>query len=71
MNNNMHNVLDLRYKKPLTFTENLDRAEYGAWWYALGFIVLVVGFTYIAWLDSGCELSGVMTWGGKVCVEVL
>ena len=39
------------------------------------FIYFVVAFSlaigYLVWLDSGCELSGVMTWEGKVCVESL
>jgi hypothetical protein len=26
---------------------------------------------YVIWLDSGCELTGVMTWQGKVCLENL
>ena len=34
-------------------------------------IVLAFGIAYLAWLDSGCELTGAMTWGGKVCVEDL
>jgi hypothetical protein len=30
-------------------------------------VALAVG--YMAWLDSGCEVVGVMTWHGKVCAE--
>lgn len=38
----------------------------------IGFaIVLLLGFGYMIWLDTGCELSGVMTWHGKVCAENL
>ena len=29
--------------------------------------LLALGIGYIMWLDSGCALSGIMTWGGKVC----
>lgn len=28
---------------------------------------LSLGIAYLLWLDSGCGLSGIMTWGGKVC----
>ena len=36
------------------------------------FIVLVVlGISYLVWLNSGCNLAGVMTWNGKVCFEEL
>lgn len=32
------------------------------------FIALaVIAVIYIVWLDAGCELTGVMTWSGKVC----
>ncbi len=30
--------------------------------------LLAVGIAYLTWLDSGCELNGVMTWHGKECV---
>ena len=32
---------------------------------------MVLGASYMVWLDSGCELNGVMTWEGKVCFERL
>lgn len=32
-------------------------------------IILALGLTYIVWLDAGCELSGAMTWHGKVCIN--
>jgi len=35
----------------------------------LSLLALSLGFFYIAWLDMGCPTNGVMTWGGKVCVE--
>jgi hypothetical protein len=31
-------------------------------------VVLALGFGYLKWLDHGCPLNGVMTWGGKECV---
>lgn len=34
-------------------------------------IVLALGIAYLAYLDAGCRLSGVMTWHGKVCAENL
>lgn len=37
---------------------------------AIGFVIaLSLGLGYIVWLDAGCELSGVMTWQGKVCIN--
>lgn len=39
--------------------------------YAAFAIILALGLGYIVWLDSGCSLSGAMTWHGKVCVENL
>lgn len=33
--------------------------------------LVVAGFAYLFYLDRGCELGGVMTWQGKVCVENL
>lgn len=33
--------------------------------------LLLLGIGYVVWLDYGCELSGAMTWHGKVCVEQL
>lgn len=34
-------------------------------------LVLVLGIAYLAYLDAGCSLNGVMTWHGKVCAENL
>lgn len=39
--------------------------------YVIFFTILALSFGYLLWLDSGCELSGAMTWHGKVCVESL
>lgn len=30
--------------------------------------LLALGISYLVWLDAGCELNGVMTWAGKVCI---
>lgn len=33
-----------------------------------GFIIAIsLGIGYIVWLDAGCDISGAMTWQGKVC----
>ena len=32
-------------------------------------ITLFILIGYSIWLDSGCEIAGVMTWSGKVCEE--
>lgn len=34
-------------------------------------LLFALGIGYIVWLNAGCELSGVMTWQGKVCAEDL
>lgn len=31
--------------------------------------LLILGLAYMAWLDNGCELSGIMTWEGKYCIN--
>lgn len=38
---------------------------------ALFLILLALGAYYLAWLREGCELTGVMTWHGKVCLDEL
>jgi len=32
-------------------------------------ILFIAGFAYLLWLDSGCGISGMMTWAGKVCMN--
>lgn len=36
-------------------------------WAGFG-VLLVAGFLYMVWLDYGCAISGVITWGGKMCI---
>lgn len=37
---------------------------------AVVFLILIaLGIGYLVWLDSGCKLSGVMTWHGKECIN--
>lgn len=31
--------------------------------------LFAAGMSYLLWLDAGCDISGVMTWEGKVCFE--
>ena len=34
-------------------------------------VFLVLGLSYLSWLNDGCELNGVMTIEGRVCAEDL
>lgn len=64
----MSKILDLR--KPAEI--EIDYSTPDLSWlaaYALAAIVLIAGFAYLYWLDSGCALNGVMTWTGKVCIN--
>ncbi len=40
-----------------------------SYWLTLA-ALLVLGIAYLVWLDAGCEVSGVMTWHGKECVQL-
>lgn len=34
----------------------------------IAIVMILLGMAYLIYLDYGCEIGGVMTWGGKVCV---
>ena len=59
------NVLDLRQGK----VEKRSMADGWLAGYALAAILLLAGLGYMAWLDHGCTLNGIMTWHGKVCIN--
>jgi len=43
--------------------------------YLIAAAILLIGIPaaigYTKWLSTGCELTGAMTWQGKVCLENL
>lgn len=57
----MENVLDLRMR------ENEGKRDYSV---AIAVLILAaVMFGYFYALNAGCEVDGVMTWAGKVCIQ--
>lgn len=58
------NILDLRSRR----ASSSHSTNWLAGW-MLAIILLASGCAYLAWLDNGCALNGVMTWHGKECIN--
>lgn len=59
----MNHVLDLRNRKG----EVRGDGWLAAW--ILAAVLIVAGLVYFHYLDSGCKVNGIITWGGKSCIN--
>ena len=65
----MNKILDLRTTEvPADFSRPQTDLNWIAAW-ILAIVFLASGFAYMAYLDHGCTLNGVMTWQGKECIN--
>jgi Na+/H+ antiporter NhaC len=63
----MSQILDLRATEvELDFSPWYKKIN---WNIVTFFALLALGIAYLAWLDNGCALNGIMTWTGKVCIN--
>jgi hypothetical protein len=71
--NESQNILDLR--RDTTIVDNMRRNYQTPWLAGYGIALLVfailtlTGSGYLAWLDNGCDLNGIMTLQGKICIN--